>query len=355
MAEFRLNVDASEMRKVNDNFKVSLKEWKDMLKADIKARDETTSTNELKELNEQIKMLKNVIKSETGVTTTAGSSGGMSFGKGAGMVAVGSAIFDIARNTQAIKTIMDVISGLLNTLIAPLVPIVVGLLKPFLVAFNVIGFMLARWLAKQLNETHYTAMAGIAMGAAIGGVPGAIAGGILGEILGSQLQDVFNEAKELFGFTKTEAEKVTADIVNNVDVVKKSNHVSAQAQIDTAKNIYDNTEQINPKIDIAYTSMSTTFDNLKRYMDEQDKKIQAAAKSSGIRLPSGSTVNSISTNNGTVDPSSNIMWQLQSGSTSTKQDNRTQTFNFNVMSSETGVSSSTFQNLIKAGASASYQ
>lgn len=71
----------------------------------------------------------------------AGGKGGASaFGIGASV----ALLSDLVRKTDAIQKILDVISGLLNNLIAPFVPILIGLIKPVFV-------LLQKFLIKALQ------------------------------------------------------------------------------------------------------------------------------------------------------------------------------------------------------------
>ena len=74
------------------------------------------------------------------------SGGGIGFGGAAGAVALGGLLGDMLGSLDSISKLLEVIGGAINAFVAPFVPILLTLLKPFLALFLAVGAMLAKFL-----------------------------------------------------------------------------------------------------------------------------------------------------------------------------------------------------------------
>lgn len=77
-------------------------------------------------------------------------------GKGVGLAALGGGIIggllgSILGQLESIGGLIKIFTGILNAFVAPFIPILLTLLKPFLIAFLYLGGLIAKWLLKSLD------------------------------------------------------------------------------------------------------------------------------------------------------------------------------------------------------------
>lgn len=146
--------------------------------------------------------------------------------KGSGAVAIGGAVAILTQLLASVKSVvglLEVIGGMINYLVAPFVPILLGLIKPVFVVLQVLlGFMLKFF--KDPKTALQDAFSGlldflknlmgfggedkqqgaiksgsVVAGAAIGGVVGGPAGALIGAAIGPVIADLAIKLGEQFG------------------------------------------------------------------------------------------------------------------------------------------------------------
>ncbi len=111
------------------------------IKSLTELRNKSSSLGEIKKLNKEINKKESEKKSLTDTKESSAFAGGFLGGF------TGGAVWDLVKSLDSVSGFLKVITSLLNSLIAPFIPILVGLLKPFLSLFLLVGGLLFKWLS----------------------------------------------------------------------------------------------------------------------------------------------------------------------------------------------------------------
>lgn len=173
--------------------KDSIDSLKGQIKEMTKLRNSITNLDKIMELNKKI----NKQQQQVGKLTNAGVKGKSGGGMGVGAIAkgtfIGGALLSLVKGTKAISFILETISGLLNALIGPFVPMMLKVMTPLFKVLLSMSYFMYNFFKDPLKalmgagdtllggkgeKAQLNASKNVARGA------GAIAGGIIGAIFG---------------------------------------------------------------------------------------------------------------------------------------------------------------------------
>jgi len=101
--------------------------------------------------NDKSTLKKSQKEVQKGAKTAPAQKGGIGVGGATAAVALGGVLGNMLGSLDSISKLLEVIGGAITAFVAPFVPILLTLLKPFLALFLAVGALLAKWLKFMLS------------------------------------------------------------------------------------------------------------------------------------------------------------------------------------------------------------